>query len=56
MPEAGPAPTLINLTRDADLKEKSDLANFGLMGDLEKEYSMPQEWSVCHDTTRVYGV
>jgi hypothetical protein len=39
-----------------DYQEESDLGMFSLMGGLEKEYSMPQEMTVCHDEERIYGL
>ena len=31
------------------IREQSDKANFGMMGEIEKEYSVPYELSVCDD-------
>jgi len=53
LPEAGPNPDLLAATNNGALVEMSDLANFSLMGDTEKEYSYAQALKVCHNKDKV---
>lgn len=39
-----------------DYQEESDLGQFSLMGNVEKEFSMPQQMTVCHDSDRIHGL
>ena len=50
--EAGPDPG------DSFRKHRveTDITNFALMGNTEKEYSVPYELLVCHDEERIHGI
>ena len=50
--EAGPDP--VTLFRKH--REESDISNFGLMGEIEKAYSVPYELTVCHDEDKIHGL
>ena len=39
-----------------DYQEESDFGQFSLMGNVEKEFSMPQQMTVCHDSDRIHGL
>ena len=39
-----------------DFLQQTDLSQFGLMSEIEKEFSMAQAMTVCHDADRVYGI
>ena len=38
------------------LVEMSDMPNFGLMSDVEKQFSVPYSIRVCYESDRILGV
>jgi len=44
------------LTIFQKFREESDKVNFGLMGEIEKAYSVPYELTVCHDEDKIHGI
>ena len=54
MEETGPQPDQTSFV--TNYLEESDIIQFGLMGDIEKEFSEAQSIYVCHDEERIYGL
>lgn len=52
--QAGPDPDATLYANN--YSEESDLGVFALMGNIEKEFSMAQALTVCHDDERIHGL